>query len=196
MQFGVFKENIRGETRVALVPDSIRLLVKKKHAVLVQSGAGVAASIPDAEFQAAGARIVPDAAALAAEADCLLRICPVSKEDAMAWPEGKALIGFLAPLRNPELLQVLAQRRMTSFSLDAIPRITRAQSMDTLSSMATVAGYSAVLLAASNLPEVPADVDNGGGDHPASARADFRRRRGWFAGHRHRPALGRGGGGL
>jgi NAD(P) transhydrogenase subunit alpha len=151
MQFGVFKENIKGETRVALVPDSVRLLLKKKHAVLVQSGAGVAASIPDAEFEAAGARIVADAAGLAA-ADCLLRIRPVSKQDALELPEGKALIGFLAPLRNPELVQILAQRRMTSFSLDSIPRITRAQSMDTLSSMATVSGYSAVLLAATHLP--------------------------------------------
>jgi NAD(P) transhydrogenase subunit alpha len=151
MQFGVFTENIKGESRVALVPDSIRLLLKKNHAVLVQSGAGLAASIPDAEFQAAGARIVPDAAGLAA-ADCLLRILPVSKEDALALPEGKALIGFLAPLRNPELVQILAQRRMTSFSLDAIPRISRAQSMDSLSSMATVAGYCAVLLAATHLP--------------------------------------------
>jgi NAD(P) transhydrogenase subunit alpha len=151
MQFGVSKENSKGETRVALVPDSIRLLLKKKHAVLVQSGAGLAASIPDAEFEAAGARIVADAAGLAA-ADCLLRIRPVSTEDANGLPESKALIGFLAPLRNPELVQILAQRRMTSFSLDAIPRITRAQSMDTLSSMATVSGYSAVLLAATHLP--------------------------------------------
>jgi NAD(P) transhydrogenase subunit alpha len=70
----------------------------------------------------------------------------------MALPEGKALIGFLAPLRNLELVQILARRRITSFSLDAIPRISRAQSMDTLSSMATVAGYSAVLLAATHLP--------------------------------------------
>jgi NAD(P) transhydrogenase subunit alpha len=152
MQFGVFKENISGETRVALVPDSVKALVKKNHTVLIESGAGLAASIPDAEFEAAGARLAPDAACVAAAADCLLKVRPVSKEDAAAFPEGKSLIGFLAPLRNPELVQVLIQRRITSFSLDAIPRITRAQSMDTLSSMATIAGYSAVLLAATNLP--------------------------------------------
>ena len=152
MQFAVFKENISGETRVALVPDSVKALVKKKHGVLIENGAGLAASIPNAEFEAAGARIMPDAASVAAAADCLLKVRPVSNEDAMTVPEGKALIGFLAPLRNPELVQILVQRRITSFSLDAIPRITRAQTMDTLSSMATIAGYSAVLLAATNLP--------------------------------------------
>ena len=153
MTFGVFKESSPGETRVALVPDAIKALVKKKHTVLVESGAGLAASIPDAEFAAAGAEIVPDAAQVAARADCLLKVNPVSNDQAAAFPEGKALIGFLAPLRNPELVQILACRRMTSFSLDAIPRISRAQSMDTLSSMATIAGYKAVLLAANHLPK-------------------------------------------
>jgi NAD(P) transhydrogenase subunit alpha len=152
MQFGVFKENISGETRVALTPDAVKSLVKKKHGVLVESDAGLAASIPNGEFEAAGARILPDAASVAATADCLLKVRLVSREDAMAIPEGKALIGFLAPLRNPDLVQILVRRRITSFSLDAIPRITRAQSMDTLSSMATIAGYSAVLLAATHLP--------------------------------------------
>ncbi|MGP8202145.1 MAG: Re/Si-specific NAD(P)(+) transhydrogenase subunit alpha [Limisphaerales bacterium] len=153
MRFGVFKELGAGETRVALVPDAVKLLLKKKHSVSVESGAGLAASIPDAEFAAAGAEIVPDAARLAAAADCFVKVRAVSNEDAAALPEGKALIGFLAPLRNPELVQILAKRRMTSFSLDAIPRISRAQSMDTLSSMATIAGYKAVLLAAGELPK-------------------------------------------
>src|SRR5208282_3542379 len=153
MQFAVFKEDIQGETRVAAVPDSVKLLLKNKHSVLIQSGAGLAASIPDAEFQAAGARIVPEAGELAAMADRILRVRPVSTDDAGQLPEGKAVIGFLAPLRQPAIAQVLARRRMTSFSLDAIPRISRAQSMDTLSSMATIAGYKAVLLAASHLPK-------------------------------------------
>jgi NAD(P) transhydrogenase subunit alpha len=153
MQFAVLNEDAQGETRVALVPDSIKLLLKQKHAVLVQSGAGDAASIPDAQFEAAGARIVAEAAELLRMADCLLKIRPLSLQDAKLVPEGKAVIGFLAPLRNPDLAQILAQRRVTSFSLDAIPRITRAQSMDTLSSMATIAGYRAVLLAASHLPK-------------------------------------------
>ena len=92
-------------------------------------------------------------AQLASQADCLLRIRPVSTKEAEGFPEGKAVIAFLVPLRQPEMAQILARRRMTSFSLDAIPRISRAQSMDTLSSMATVAGYRAVLLAAQHLPK-------------------------------------------
>jgi NAD(P) transhydrogenase subunit alpha len=152
MQFAVFKEQRNGETRVALVPDSVRALAKKKHSVVVESGAGAAASIPDSEYTAAGAQIATTPAQLAA-ADCIVRVQPVTKEEAVQFPEGKAVIGFLAPLRNAELVQTLAHRRMTSFSLDAIPRITRAQSMDTLSSMATIAGYRAVLLAASSLPK-------------------------------------------
>jgi NAD(P) transhydrogenase subunit alpha len=121
--------------------------------VLVETGAGVSASIPDAEFEAAGARIVGDAVELMAKADCLVKVRPVTNEEAQGLPEGKGLIGFLGPLRNAELLRTLARRRITSFSLDAIPRITRAQSMDTLSSMATIAGYRAVLLAAWQLPK-------------------------------------------
>jgi NAD(P) transhydrogenase subunit alpha len=153
MRFAVFDESKDGETRVALVPDAVKMLLKKQHSVSVQSGAGLAASIPDAQFAAAGAQIVPGAAQLAAAADCLLRVRPVTPEEAAAFPEGKALIGFLAPLRNPQLVSVLARRRLTSFSLDSIPRISRAQSMDTLSSMATIAGYKAVLLAANALPK-------------------------------------------
>src|SRR5271170_1166806 len=87
MRFGVFKELSPGETRVALVPDAIKLLLKKKHSVSVESGAGLAASIPDAEFTAAGAQIVPDAAKLAAEAECILKVHAVSKEQAEALPE-------------------------------------------------------------------------------------------------------------
>ena len=153
MRFGVFKELSPGETRVALVPDAVKQLLKKKHSVSVESGAGLAASIPDSEFAAAGAEVVADAAKLAGSVDCILKVHAVPNEQALAMPEEKALIGFLAPLRNPELAQILARRRIISFSLDAIPRISRAQSMDTLSSMATIAGYKAVLLAANQLPK-------------------------------------------
>jgi NAD(P) transhydrogenase subunit alpha len=170
MQFAVLNEGAQGETRVALVPDSIKMLLKQKHAVLVQRGAGAAASIPDAQFAAAGARIVADAAELLGLADCLLQVRPVATEDAKAVPAGKALIGFLAPLRNPALVQILTQHRVTSFSLDAIPRISRAQSMDTLSSMATIAGYRAVLLAASRLPKfLPMLTTAAGTIRPAQA---------------------------
>src|ERR1035441_4104907 len=153
MRFAVFDETKDGETRVALVPDAVKMLLKKQHAVSVQCGAGRAASIPDAEFAAAGAQMAADAAGLARAADCVLRVRGVTAEEAAGMPEGKGLIGFLAPLRNAELVKELARRRVTSFSLDAIPRISRAQGMDTLSSMATIAGYKAVLLAADRLPK-------------------------------------------
>jgi NAD(P) transhydrogenase subunit alpha len=113
----------------------------------------LAASIPDAEFVTAGAQVLPDAAQVVSGAECLLQVHPVTTQQAMTWPAGKAVIGFLAPLRNAELVQILTQRRITGFSLDAIPRISRAQSMDTLSSMASIAGYKAVLLAANHLPK-------------------------------------------
>jgi NAD(P) transhydrogenase subunit alpha len=170
MRFAVFDETKDGETRVALVPDAVKMLLKKQHTVAVQSGAGRAASIPDAEFAAAGAQMVTDPKELAASADCIVRMRLVKTEDGAVFPEGKALIGFLAPLRNPELVNVLAQRRVTAFSLDSIPRISRAQSMDILSSMATIAGYKAVLLAADTLPKfLPMLTTAAGTIRPAQA---------------------------
>lgn len=154
MRFGVSKEAHHNETRVAMVPDTVKALMKKGHAVVVQSGAGSTASISDADFTAAGAVVVGDNTQLLAQCDCLLRIQPFAEPEVASLPEGKALIGFLAPARNAALVQALAKRRVTSFSMDAIPRITRAQSMDALSSMATIAGYKAVLLAASHLPKL------------------------------------------
>jgi len=153
MRFGVPKEADHYETRVAMVPDTVKALIKKGHAVVVQTGAGLTASISDADFAAAGATIAADWNGVLSGCDCLLRIQPFSESEVAALPEGKAVIGFLAPARNTALVQALAKKRITSFSMDAIPRITRAQSMDALSSMATVAGYKAVLLAASHLPK-------------------------------------------
>lgn len=153
MRFGVQKEASHNETRVAMVPDTVKALMKKGHSVVVQTDAGSTASISDADFTAAGATVVGDVTQLLAQCDCLLRIQPFAESEVASLPEGKSLIGFLAPARNPGLVQALAQRRITSFSMDAIPRISRAQSMDALSSMATIAGYKAVLLAASHLPK-------------------------------------------
>src|SRR3954470_12755484 len=107
MRFGVLKEGNNNETRVAMVPDTVKALIKKGHAVLVQSGAGVSASISDADFTAAGAQIVLDTAELFAQSDCLLRIKPYCASGANSLPQGKALIGFLAPSRNPEVVQGL-----------------------------------------------------------------------------------------
>jgi NAD(P) transhydrogenase subunit alpha len=123
------------------------------HEVLVQSGAGEASSNTDEAYREAGATIVPDAATLYSQADMVLRVGRPSDEEVEMLREGTILIGTLGTLARPELAQKLAKRGVTAISMDAIPRITRAQSMDTLSSQATVGGYKAVLIAAERLPK-------------------------------------------
>lgn len=149
-RIAVPKETSVGETRVALIPSLVPLLIKDKHEVLIESGAGLAASHPDEEYVKVGARLVTDAAVLYNEADIVFKVQP-PKHDAGRFREGSTYIGFFAPLSNPDLVQTFLQRKITAFSMEYIPRITRAQSMDALSSMATVAGYKAVLLATEKL---------------------------------------------
>jgi NAD(P) transhydrogenase subunit alpha len=148
------RETAAGERRVALVPDAVRSLVKAKLEVAVEAGAGVAAGIPDALFREAGASIEADARALLARADVVLRVQPPSDAECDALRPGSALIGFLEPLDRPELAKRLAGRGVTAFALELVPRITRAQAMDALSSQSTIAGYRAVLLAATALPKI------------------------------------------
>jgi len=157
MRIGVPKEVVEGENRVALVPDSVAQLVKKGVQVAVQSGAGVSASYLDAAYEKAGATIVPDAATLYAESDMICKVQrPVKHPDTgkhevdMMRP-GTTLITFFAPLVNHDLVKMLRDKGITAFSMDSIPRITRAQSMDALSSMSTVAGYKAVVMAADSM---------------------------------------------
>ena len=109
------------------------------------------AHFADAEYEAAGARIVPDAAALLGQADVVCKVQPPSENEVALLREGTVLIGLLQPLQSPELLGRLAARRVTAFSMDVIPRITRAQSMDALSSQSTVAGYKGAVIAAEEL---------------------------------------------
>jgi NAD(P) transhydrogenase subunit alpha len=153
MQIGVPRESAPGETRVALTPAAVAALLGDGVQVIVQAGAGSAASMPDADYAAAGAGIVPDAAAVYAGADVVVRVGrPNAAEIGLLRP-GQVLIGTLGTLARPELAQALAAAGVTAISMDALPRITRAQGMDTLSSQATVAGYKAVLLAAARLPK-------------------------------------------
>jgi len=149
-RIAVPKETSAGETRVALIPSLVPLLIKDKHDILIEHGAGLAASHPDEAYVKAGARIVTDAAVLYNEADIVFKVQP-PKHDADRLREGSTYIGFFAPLSNPDLVQIFLQRKITAFSMEYIPRITRAQSMDALSSMATVAGYKSVLLATEKL---------------------------------------------
>jgi len=142
------KETSAGETRVALIPALVPSILKDKHEVTMESGAGAPSSHPDEEYVKSGARIVKDTASLYKEADVVFKVQP-PKTDILR--EGSTYIGFFAPLANPDILQTFLQRKITAFSMEYIPRITRAQSMDALSSMATVSGYKAVLLATEKL---------------------------------------------
>jgi NAD(P) transhydrogenase subunit alpha len=153
MKIAVPRETAEGETRVALTPQIAGQLSGDGVEVLVQSGAGEASSNLDEAYREAGATVVPDAAALYGQADLVLRVGRPSDEEVEMLREGTVLIGTLGTLAKPELAQKLAKAGVTAISMDAIPRITRAQSMDTLSSQATVGGYKAVLIAAERLPK-------------------------------------------
>ncbi len=151
MKVGVPKETAAGERRVALVPDVAKRLAGAGVEVIIEKGAGFESGFTDAAYEEAGARVVPDAAALYAEADLVCKVQKPSAAEIGELRSGQALIAFLQPLVNAELVQALAEQGVTAFSMDAIPRITRAQPMDALSSQATVAGYKAAVLAASEL---------------------------------------------
>ncbi len=153
MKIAVPRETAEGETRVALTPLIAGQLVTDGAEVLVQSGAGEASSNTDEAYREAGATIVPDAPALYGQANLILRVGRPSDEEVEMLREGSILIGTLGTLAKPELAAKLARQGVTAISMDAIPRITRAQSMDTLSSQATVGGYKAVLIAAERLPK-------------------------------------------
>jgi NAD(P) transhydrogenase subunit alpha len=147
MRVGVPKETTPGERRVALVPDVVRRLGTKGVEVVVESGAGAEALIPDALFEDAGARIAADAGEVWG-ADVVVTIAPPSEEDIGRLGSGSVLVGFLGPLTNPGTVSALARAGVTAFAMEAIPRISRAQSMDALSSQSNVAGYKAALLGA------------------------------------------------
>jgi NAD(P) transhydrogenase subunit alpha len=145
------KEVKPGERRVALVPDVVGKLVDAGFEVVVESGAGAEAHLPDAAYQEKGATIASSAAELLGQADVLAKVdAPVPNEIDALGP-GTFLVGFLSPLNSPDLVRKLAQARITSFAVEAIPRTTRAQSMDALSSQAVIAGYRAALAAATHL---------------------------------------------
>ena len=147
MKVGVPVETAPGERRVALVPDVAGRLVKAGHEVLVEKGAGAAATFTDDAYRSAGATIVPAARDLCATADVVLHVQKPSPSEIGSFRAGAVLIAAFQPGADPTLVRQLADRKVTSFSLVLLPRITRAQSMDVLSSQATVAGYKAVLLA-------------------------------------------------
>ncbi len=145
---GIPKEVFAGEKRVATVPDVVQKLIKLGFAVNVQSGAGAAASISDEAYRAAGAGIVADAASLWSGADIVFKVRAPSREEVGLLREGGILVSFIWPAQNPDLLQALAARKATVLAMDSVPRISRAQKLDALSSMANIGGYRAVIEAA------------------------------------------------
>src|SRR5260370_1284437 len=151
MKVGVPKETAVNERRVALVPDTVARLVKSGLAVVVEQGAGAGAAWPDAAYRAAGAELAPAATVVFGAADVVTKVQPPSADEAGTLQAGALLISFLPPGRTPPLVRQLAAPRITALSLERVPRLTRAQAMDALSSQATVAGYKAVLVGAAEL---------------------------------------------
>jgi NAD(P) transhydrogenase len=148
---GVPRETYPGERRVALTPQNVALLLKKGFAkVLVERGAGAPADFLDDAYAAAGATLVDDASAVWNEADVVLKVRGPSAAEADCAREGQTIISFLQPMQNKPLVEKLAERKATVFAMDMIPRISRAQVFDALSSMANIAGYKAVLEASNN----------------------------------------------
>ena len=154
MKIGVLREAPAGETRTALMPESVRALVGLGVSVQIESGAGDGSGALDGDYTAAGAEIVSDKFALLNSVDVLLCVNRPADEDINRLRSGAVVIGFLRPLDEPDEMVPLVERGVTAFAMELIPRSTRAQSMDALSSMATIVGYKAVLLAADQLPRM------------------------------------------
>ena len=160
MKVAVLRESYPGERRVALIPAVLPSLTKLGCEVIVQAGAGLEAGFPDDAYREKGAEIWDDRGAVVNAADILLQVrClganpEAGRADLDAMKRGQVVVGTCDPLGNPQAIQELADRKVSLFALELIPRITRAQSMDVLSSMATIAGYKAVILAAHHLPKL------------------------------------------
>src|SRR5436190_11322003 len=149
MKVGVPRETAAGERRVALVPETVKRLAGGGFEVAVERGAGEAASFPDPDYEQAGATLVDDAYS----AEAVVKVQPPSPGERDRLREGQILIGFLQPLTDRDGINRLSERGVIAFAMESIPRITRAQAMDALSSQATVSGYKAAILAADRLPK-------------------------------------------
>jgi NAD(P) transhydrogenase subunit alpha len=170
MKVAVLKETRPGELRVALVVQGVQALTKAGLQVVVESGAGANAGVSDDDYRAAGATVAANAAEALAGAGMVLHINPPEADELSGMAEGTILVSFLNPLTSPDLIRKLSAGKITGISMEMVPRITRAQSMDALSSQATVAGYKAVLMAADHLPKfLPMFTTAAGTIRPAKA---------------------------
>jgi len=157
---GVPRESFPGEQRVALIPASVPALAKIGCKVLIERGAGELAGYTDKAYEEHGATLVPDRATVFEQAQVIVQVLgiganpPRGREDLSRFRAGQVVVGFLRALGNPEAIEALAKTGVSAFAIEMLPRITRAQSMDALTSMATIAGYKAVLVAAHALPKM------------------------------------------
>jgi NAD(P) transhydrogenase subunit alpha len=154
MKIGIPKETAPGEKRVALIPETVKKLAAKKIETVVESGAGIASAFSDAEYQAAGAQIATSFEDLVAKTDAIVKVVRPSESEILKLKEGTALVSLQYPLSSPDFVKATASRKLMTIALDMIPRTSLAQSMDVLSSQANLAGYWAVVAAATKLPKI------------------------------------------
>ena len=192
MRIGVVVETAQREARVALAPVSVARFARAGIDVLVQAEAGGRAFFGDESYKEAGAEIAPDAAAVYAAADAIVKVAAPSVEEVESLREGQILVAVLQPLTSHDLVRALAASGVTSFSLDAIPRIARSQPMDVLSSQASVAGYKAAVMAADTLGKHLPMMTTAAGTMPPARGLGARRGRGGLAGHCDGPTARRG----
>ncbi|TAG21701.1 MAG: NAD(P)(+) transhydrogenase (Re/Si-specific) subunit alpha, partial [Rhodobacterales bacterium] len=150
MKIGALTEVFPGENRVAMTPDSATQLAKLGHSACIQAGAGAKAGFSDALYAAAGVTVLPTAAEVIAASDVIVKVRGPEAAELATLAEGQTLISFFWPAQNPELLDTAAKKNLTVVAMDMVPRISRAQKMDALSSMANIAGYRAVIEAGNN----------------------------------------------
>lgn len=152
MNIGVVKETKEFEKRVALSPDGVKLLIKKEYHILIETGAGLTSYFSDQDYEVAGAKVVSKAEVL--KADLILKVNPLTLDEVAGVNEGAACISFLYAYTVPELINAFLAKKITAISMDAVPRISRAQKMDALSSQANLAGYKSVILGANYLGKI------------------------------------------
>ncbi|MGB0799045.1 MAG: Re/Si-specific NAD(P)(+) transhydrogenase subunit alpha, partial [Planktomarina sp.] len=150
MKIGALKETFEGESRVAMTPDSATQLQKLGHECMIEKGAGQSAGFSDAAYKSAGVEVVATAAALTKASDIIVKVRPPSEVEAKRLTKDKTLISFIYPAANAELMEVAQSKGASVIAMDMVPRISRAQKMDALSSMANIAGYRAVIEAGNN----------------------------------------------
>ena len=154
MKIGVPREIAAGERRIAFVPESAKKLAEQGNEVVIEGARGASVDFPDDAYTTAGARVVGDASEIWSGCELVLKIQPPTSSEIERLREGAVVVAILQPFQNGDTIRRLAAKGATSFSLDLLPRITRAQAMDVLSSMSTIAGYKGVLIAASALPKM------------------------------------------